>query len=267
VSAEGKAAGEAAEHVIAKAVQAAGVRESIAVVKEAAESAVRDAEAAVLRDAARRGEQRAPKEILQGMEAELVGRLSSEERATIDAFHGRSAEAEEKITKRMLGIAGDRLEGEGYWLKSPDSLNRKVATDVMEDGKTVEESLSGIKDSVRYTMRFSPHEYEQGVGDAMVRMKADGFEPVGNLKNFWGNERGYMGINSVWRDRETGHLFEMQFHSEASLAAKEGTHRIYDFERLPGLDPSVRENLGRLQDGVFAQVPRPPGAASVRWPD
>lgn len=53
MSTEGKAAGEAVEHVIAKAVEEAGVRESKALTADATGAVLRDAEETAARDAAR----------------------------------------------------------------------------------------------------------------------------------------------------------------------------------------------------------------------
>lgn len=58
----------------------------------------------------------------------------------------------------------------------------------------------------------------------------------------------------------------MQFHTAPSLAAKEGTHRIHDFQRLPGVDPQLTGTLSELQNRVFAQVPRPFNAPGVGEP-
>jgi hypothetical protein len=259
----GGAAGRGASHIIAKLVEKAGVRRSVWAVERAAKASARDAEKAVVKDALKRGESRAPKEILHDLEQGMVKRLSSADRAAVKAFHEASAEAEKSITGRIEKIGGERLAGKEFALKSEGSLERKVAEKVVIKGKPVERALSEVKDSVRYTMKFSPDEYAHGAEDAIARMKGAGFNPV-EIKNSWPNESGYRGINSVWHDPQTNHLFEMQFHTEASLAAKEGTHPIYDFERLPGLDSGVRDTLGGLQEDVFSKVPHPPGAAGVR---
>jgi hypothetical protein len=238
-------------------------------IAKAARSALRDAEQAVAKDAAKRGETRGAKEILGSMEKDLVGGLSRNEHAAVDAFAKRAAEAEKTITPTLerieKAIPGAELAGKEFRLKSADSLRRKVATDVVADGKKVGPSLANIKDAVRYTFKSSSADYERVTEDAISKLRAEGFESVGKLKNTWGNEAGYKGINSVWRDTQTGQLIEVQFHSTESLAAKEGTHGIYDFQRLPGLHPVVRDTLGNLQDGIFRMVERPPGAAEINW--
>ena len=51
------------------------------------------------------------------------------------------------------------------------------------------------------------------------RLKETGLEEV-KLKNLWSDEQ-YKGINSQWRRPETGLRIEVQFHTPASLEAKE----------------------------------------------
>jgi hypothetical protein len=267
VSPGGGTAGRGVAHLIAKVVERVGVRRAVWTVNRAARGAVRDAERAVARDALRRGETRTPTEILAALERDTVSRLSTSDRAAIHAFADRAAVAERSLTRRMQQIGGRRLAGLQYARKSEESLARKVATEMKKaPGTPVHEVLADVKDSVRYTLELPHGEYARAAGDAMARMRQAGFEPVGELKNFWVRGEGYRGINSVWRDTATGQVFEVQFHTEASLAAKEGTHRIYDFQRLPGLNPTVSTDLGRLQNRVFDHVPGPPDAAAVRWP-
>ena len=68
-------------------------------IAKAARSALRDAEEAVAKDAAKRGETRGAKEILGSMEKDLVGGLSRNEHAAVDAFATRAAEADALLPK------------------------------------------------------------------------------------------------------------------------------------------------------------------------
>jgi hypothetical protein len=81
-------------------------------------------------------------------------------------------------------------------------------------------------------------------------------------RNTWSSEQ-YKGINTRWREPDSGVIFEVQFHTQASLEAKELTHEAYEGIRsLDGESPeSVREftELKKFQRQVNAQVPIPPG--------
>ena len=47
------------------------------------------------------------------------------------------------------------------------------------------------------------------------------------LKNLWTSDQ-YKGINSQWRRAGDGLRFEVQFHTQSSLEAKELTHKAYE---------------------------------------
>ena len=53
-----------------------------------------------------------------------------------------------------------------------------------------------------------------------------GFSQV-ERRNTWIDDQ-YKGINSRWREPESGVIFEVQFHTQASLEAKELTHKAYE---------------------------------------
>jgi hypothetical protein len=66
-----------------------------------------------------------------------------------------------------------------------------------------------------------------------------------------------------WRVPESGQLFEVQFHTQASLDAKEETHGAYEQIRsLPDNDAEV-SRLHAYQREVTAKVPTPPGAPGI----
>jgi hypothetical protein len=165
--------------------------------------------------------------------------LSREENAAADQFLARAKTAEGRISPVVTdikdGVPGAELAGyPDYVLKSPESFKRKLATQL--DGmpeRDVDGALRRMKDSVRYTMKLPGDGYANGVNAAVDRFKAAGYENV-QFKNSWGSGA-YQGINSFWRDSETGHTFEMQFHTQESFDAKMVTHGLYEESRLPGV--------------------------------
>ena len=84
---------------------------------------------------------------------------------------------------------------------------------------------------MRYTFTYSPDGYADGVRADVERLKASGFEEI-KLKNLWSSSQ-YKGINTQWRRPETGLRFEVQFHTEESLQAKELTHGAYGDSAVP----------------------------------
>ena len=92
-------------------------------------------------------------------------------------------------------------------------------------------------------------------------MKDRGFELV-QLKNFWTNDE-YKGINSQWRETETGQRFEVQFHTRISFEAKQLTHAAYERIRLGQPDEFEKMVLKAFQRQVSGEVPIPPGATDI----
>ncbi|NLU68976.1 ATP nucleotide 3'-pyrophosphokinase [Streptomyces sp. HNM0574] len=195
-------------------------------------------------------------------------RLSPNDNRTVDRFLDRARTAEKDISPRVRAAAvmsGAELKGFDHRLKSPDSLKRKVATWMKEDpGLTVNNALSGINDSVRYTLVWPTGEYTSGVTRASGLLSAWGDDSV-RWANTWSRDRGYKAVNAAWRE-PGGHVYEVQFHTPESKQAQETTHKLYEEQRLPSTPPERREELQAQQGEIFAAVPVPAGAVDLRAP-
>jgi hypothetical protein len=194
-------------------------------------------------------------------------RLDPAANAAADAYLQQARTAEEHVSAAMRDIQGEvdgaNLQGWDHRLKTEESLKRKLATALLEDPTlSFDEVLSGLKDSVRYTVELPEGRYAAGALETAELMHARGFELVGEPRNTWGRS-GYQGINSVWRDPDTGQLFEVQFHTPTSFWAKETTHLLYEKERLPGTPPEEAARLAAEQQEIFSRVTVPPGAEDV----
>lgn len=185
-----------------------------------------------------------------------------------EAFHGLARQAEDSISPRMQHLMaehGAKPLGWEYRLKDLDSLKRKVGTELLDrpDMHPVD-ALSDVKDNVRYTAGFPEADYTARSTQLAEAMKARGFTDV-KFDTSWDGP-GYKGVNSAWRDPETGHVFELQFHTPESYAAKTETHNMYKEMRLPGTPPERVAELARLQDEIFSRVPVPDGAPGLTRP-
>jgi hypothetical protein len=224
-------------------------------------------------------EKRETREVQQApdAEAERQARLArvKENRAIVDATYRAYAidQAYEKIREIERGTitpAMKRIEAEDpnrhlagleHRLKGKDRLTEKVNEAVEERGHSVESALGLVKDAIRYTFVYSEDRYTQGVHADCERLEADNFERV-DLKNLWDGLE-YKGINGRWRVPGTGQLFEVQFHTQASLDAKEETHGAYERLRtLPDDDAEVSQ-LHAYQREVTAKIPIPPDALDI----
>ena len=121
------------------------------------------------------------------------------------------------------------LAGLDHMLKGEDRLKEKAAERLRyHPDMTVGQAITEVPDAVRFTLAYSENRYTEGVRDDVERLKAEGFELI-KLKNLWAKDQ-YKGINSQWRDPDTGLLIETQFHTPDQL-------------RSQGTDPpGIREN-------------------------
>jgi hypothetical protein len=174
--------------------------------------------------------------------------------------------AEEEITSRLLDIEAEQpgrtLVGLKFCVKGRDRLIEKASEYMREmPGFTPTQALALVPDSLRYTFAYHNDSYSDDVRADIDRLKNSGFEMV-KLKNYWDDPE-YKGINSQWRDPQTGQRLELQFHTSISFEAKQLTHGAY--ERLRAGDVSDEEEL-ELEDfqrKVAAVIPWPPGAIDI----
>jgi hypothetical protein len=154
------------------------------------------------------------------------------------------------------------LVGVEHMLKGVDRLKEKIADALRaRPGLTVTQALSIVPDPVRFSFEYSPDRYADGVLADVEHLKGIGFEEL-KLKNLWSDEQ-YKGINSQWRRPDTGLRIEVQFHTPASLEAKELTHKAYERIRNPGTSPAERDELEAFQRRVNALLDAPPGTTEI----
>jgi uncharacterized protein YoaH (UPF0181 family) len=156
---------------------------------------------------------------------------------------------------------GRRLAGLEHMLKGEDRLKEKIADELVAPGLSVGQALAKVGDAVRYTFTYRPQRYADGVLTDVERLKAEGFELI-KLKNLWADEQ-YKGVNSQWRRPETGLRFEVQFHTQESLEAKELTHGAY--ERIRGsVTRAERADAEDFQRRVNAFLVTPEGTPAIK---
>jgi hypothetical protein len=164
--------------------------------------------------------------------------------------------------KRIEEADPDRhLAGLEYRLKGKERLTEKIEREVQKSQRTVGEAFGDVKDAIRYTFVYSEAQYAAGVYADCDRLEQAGFERF-DRRNSW-NEKEYKGINSRWRSPGESQIFEVQFHTQASLDAKEETHTAY--ERIRSL-PEGHEEVDRLQAfqcEVSSKIPIPLGATEI----
>jgi hypothetical protein len=164
--------------------------------------------------------------------------------------------------KRVESADPDRrLAGLEHMLKGEDRLREKIADELAAPGLSVKDALGKVSDAVRYTFTYGSQRYADGIRADVEWLKAEGFELM-KLKNLWADEQ-YKGINSQWHRPETGLRFEVQFHTQESLEAKELTHEAYERIR-DSVTLSERAELEDFQRRVNAFLVTPEGTVEIK---
>jgi hypothetical protein len=194
-------------------------------------------------------------------------RLDHAQNAEIDRACARIREVGERaIIPGVRAVEAEdparALAGFERRFKGLDRLKEKVADQNRSTpGITTAQALSTVPDAVRFTYKYDEAVYTAGVRKDIERLEACGFVQV-ERRNTWTSDQ-YKGINTRWQEPESRLTFEVQFHTSASLEAKELTHKAYErirsiTEQTPETDRETSE-LKEFQREVNAKVPIPPG--------
>ena len=186
---------------------------------------------------------------------------------------GRDAEGnygERGLTPAMRRIESQLEYGElvpdteKFALKGADRLKLKLAERInLQPGESADALLSRIHDGIRYTFEYDDQDYAIGFEETESALERSGYELI-TRKPSW-DSADYKGVNSQWRDPDSGQLFEVQFHTYASWDAKQKTHAAYKRLADPRTTPEDRERLDAYQKEVTASISVPPGALEIPY--
>jgi hypothetical protein len=197
-------------------------------------------------------------------------RLDVAQNADIDRGYARIREvAERVIIPGLRAVEAEdptrNLAGFEHCFKGADRLKEKVADRVRTKGRSAAETLAQISDVARFTFEYSEAAYSAGVLKDVERLEAKGFTQV-ERRNTWEDDQ-YKGVNSRWREPESGVLFEVQFHTQASLEAKELSHVAYERLRsITGQSPEADQEASELKEfqrRVNSALSIPPRVADI----
>jgi hypothetical protein len=193
-------------------------------------------------------------------------KLSSDQNAEVDHEYTRVREVgRNDIVPALRAIEAEdptrQLAGFENRFKGEDRLKEKIADQLRSTpGITPTQAITLIPDAVRFTLQYPDAGYTAGVLKDTERLKEHGFTLI-ERRNTWTSDQ-YKGINSRWQEPKSGVIFEVQFHTEASLEAKELTHEAYQRIRRPAKDPELAE-LRAFQRSVNSVVPVPPDVTKI----
>ena len=110
---------------------------------------------------------------------------------------------------------------ERFALKDPDRFKEKLADRIaLQPDESAANLASRIHDGIRYTFEYEYEHYTEGVYNTEACIEQHGYE-LTIRKPSWDGEE-YKGINSQWRDPNSGVLFEIQFpHMQVGKLAED----------------------------------------------
>ncbi|XVK68347.1 XopAD/skwp family type III secretion system effector [Ralstonia solanacearum] len=159
--------------------------------------------------------------------------------------------------------------------KQAAALRKKIARYQALDGMSLEQATARVRDAMRWVVQLPAERFAAAFGEAWQALEAKGLSVMRIKNGFTAPDTAYAGLNVIVRSA-AGRDFEIQFHTDASLRARNTNHRPYrtwqdqevKIKREP--DPAKRlpleqANAQRLQ-GLkerAAQVPLPVGVKSI----
>ena len=129
----------------------------------------------------------------------------------------------------------------------------RIAEDVRVKGRVPGDALASITDIVRGTFQYSPRDYTEGVRAEIERLWREGHTELA-VRNYWTSPV-WKGISTSWQELGTGRLFELQFHTPQSLAARELTYPGYQRLRDPATPDGLRAAIMAFIRDVYAGEP------------
>lgn len=197
-------------------------------------------------------------------------RLDAASNAEIDLGYARIREVGENvIAPAILRVAAEdptrSLAGFDRRIKGEDRLKEKISDRMRSKGRSATEALAQIADVVRFTFTYHETAYTDGVRKDLERLETAGFTQV-ERRNTWTSDQ-YKGINTQWLEPRSGVRFEVQFHTQASLEAKELTHQAYEHIRtITESTPTTERETAELrlfQQWANSAIPIPPGVSDI----
>lgn len=184
---------------------------------------------------------------------------------------GRDAEGnygEHGLTPAMRRIEAQLEHGhlvddtEKYALKSPDRFKEKLAKLIERyPAADADDLTKEIRDGIRYTLTFDSGHYTTSVEIGALMLTNSGYDHIETKPSWAAGE--YKGVNTSWRE-PSGLIFEVQFHTPESWAAKQETHDAYEKISNPNTPVADVERLREYQREVSERIPMPPGALDIR---
>ena len=130
------------------------------------------------------------------------------------------------------------MYGLEYRLKQPTSMAGKIASDAKEKNISYNEAANGIKDSIRYTSVSNTKDFVKNYNAIKTDLEKKGYSEI-KCKNYFNlfkqGKVMHKAVQSTFRDK-IGNIFELQFQTPSSQAAKELKLPLYEERRKVGIN-------------------------------
>lgn len=187
---------------------------------------------------------------------------------------------EKVITPFLTNLAekyNGKLHGLNYKFKSEESALRKILSHIDDDTSTnknnsayLDKKVEELKDYLRYTIVLDENGFTDNVSNILRELKDNDYKLM-DLKNRF-NEPYYKDISSHYFDNKTikiQFIFELQFHTEKSLKAKEISHSLYEITRefeadLTQISEKIMEKIYETIRTLYNEVPIPEDVDKIK---
>lgn len=172
---------------------------------------------------------------------------------------------EPRITLDMLAIAnelGTSMEGLEYSVKTASSIKSKIdrktnkALEAGEIPKQDFEYISETGDLLRYTEVVNHDDMANKVRETVELLEDKGYV-LDEIDNKYLNKEGRYKAVHLNFTSPSGQAFELQVHSQETLAASRATHTMYEEWRNPGTSPERRTELFSEIKSTYDSLPLP----------
>lgn len=198
----------------------------------------------------------------------IAPELQAEADALAELKRAEAEAVEPQISNDMKNLEGNGkyLLGFNYRLKGVESLSRKILSDFTTKSEkdptfTIQDAYDRIGDSVRYTLICDPKTYTDDVRKSMRELLDKGYT-IRHFRNTFDNPK-YKGVN-VGLYSPSGHILEIQFHTEQSFLYKDRLgHLYYEIARNDFASPEAIEIANILREQVASEVILPEGVLGL----
>lgn len=183
----------------------------------------------------------------------------------IQKKYDKCRENEKKITPVMNKIAselGAKMYGLQYSVKTASSVENKIERK-KEKGFTEEEAINSMNDIVRYTQLCEHDKIPENTIKTIDYLVEKGYDIVEVDNKYLNPNSDYKGVHINVVSPE-GQSFELQIHSDQSMAVKNSIHPLYEEARSVKTSEERTIELKKQMKAISSRLPNPKGIEAIK---